>query len=161
MACGPTHVARFECPRETGLLLTCAGKSGNPFQTTQRNRLSCSDQEGRRGSEEAVPVPSVFHSREPGVSGDFWGSQEGCQGPFRPSGRNRGLPLRRRRGQGPHLAKRWEPRCFSRVAAGFSSYDREFRLPLVSALGIPTFYSSGEGNLGVALESLHGQRDLI
>ena len=32
----------------------------------------------------------------PGVSGDSWGSQEGCQGPFRPSGRNRGLPLRRR-----------------------------------------------------------------
>ena len=26
-----------------------------------------------------------------GVSGDFWGSQEGCQGPSRPSGRNRGL----------------------------------------------------------------------
>ena len=36
-------------------------------------------------------------------SGDFWGSQEGCQGPSRPSGRNRGLPLRRRRGQGPHV----------------------------------------------------------
>ena len=35
------------------------------------------------------------------MSGDFWGSQEGCQGPSRPSGRNRGLPLRRRRGQGP------------------------------------------------------------
>ena len=33
-------------------------------------------------------------SGEPGVSGDFWGSQEGCQGPSRPSGRNRGLPLR-------------------------------------------------------------------
>ena len=31
-------------------------------------------------------------------TGDFWGSQEGCQGPSRPSGRNRGLPLRRRRG---------------------------------------------------------------
>ena len=29
-------------------------------------------------------------SRDPGVSGDFWGSQEVCQGPFRPSGRNRG-----------------------------------------------------------------------
>ena len=27
-------------------------------------------------------------SREPGVSGYFWGSQEGSQGPFRPSGRN-------------------------------------------------------------------------
>ena len=38
------------------------------------------NQEGRRGSEEAVPGPSVFPSREPGVSGDFWGSQEGCQG---------------------------------------------------------------------------------
>ena len=33
-----------------------AGKAGNPFQTTQGNRLSCRDQEGRRGSEEAVPV---------------------------------------------------------------------------------------------------------
>ena len=27
-----------------------------------------------------MPGPSVFPSREPGVSGDFWGSQEGCQG---------------------------------------------------------------------------------
>ena len=34
---------------------------------------------------EAVPGPSVFPSGEPGVSGDSWGSQEGCQGPFRPS----------------------------------------------------------------------------
>ena len=41
-------------------------------QTTQGNRLSCRDQEGRRGSEEAVPGPSVFPSREPGVSGEFW-----------------------------------------------------------------------------------------
>ena len=64
----------------------CAGKARNPFQTTQGNRLSCRDQEGRRGSEEAVPGPSVFPSGETGVSGDFWGSQEGCQGPFRPSG---------------------------------------------------------------------------
>ena len=47
---------------------------------------SCCDQEGRRGSEEAVPGPSVFPSGEPGVSEDFWGSQEGCQGPSRPSG---------------------------------------------------------------------------
>ena len=123
-ACGTTHVAHFECPRETGLLLMCTGKSGNPFQTTRGNRLSCRNQEGRRGSGDAVPGPSVFHSREPGVSGNFWGSHEGCQVPFRTSGRNRGLPLRRRYGQGPHLAKRWEPRGFSRVAAGFSCYDR-------------------------------------
>ena len=37
--------------------------------------------------------------------------------------------MRRRRGQGPHLAKRWEPRGFSRVAAAFSSYDGDLRLP--------------------------------
>ena len=30
-ACGPTHVARLEFPRETGLILRCARKAGNPF----------------------------------------------------------------------------------------------------------------------------------
>ena len=30
----PTHAARLEFPRETGLILRCAGKAGNPFQTT-------------------------------------------------------------------------------------------------------------------------------
>ena len=48
-ACGTTHVARLEFPPETGLILRCAGKVGNPFQTTQGNRLSCRDQEGRTG----------------------------------------------------------------------------------------------------------------
>ena len=158
--CGPTHVAPLEFPRETGLILRCAGKAGNPFQTTQGNRLSCCDQEGRGGSEEAVPGTSVYPSREPGVSGNFWGSHEGCQGPFRPSGRNRGLPLRRRRGQEPHLAKRWEPRGVSRVAAGFSSYHGDLSLPLGLALGSPIFPSSCQGKLGVALDSLQGQRDL-
>ena len=41
-------------------------------RVAQGNRLSCRDQEGRRGSEEAMPGPSVFPSGEPGVSGDFW-----------------------------------------------------------------------------------------
>ena len=159
-ACGTTHVARLEFPRETGLNLRCAGTAGNPFQTTQGNRLSCRDQEGRRGSEEAVPGPSEFPSREPGVSGNFWGSHEGWQDPFRPSGRKRGLPLRRRRGQGSHFAKRWDPRGFSRVAAGFSSYNGDLSLPLGLALGSPIFPSSCKGNLGVALESLQGRRDL-
>ena len=35
-------------------------------------------EEGRRGSEEAVPGPSVFPSGEPGVSGDFWGNPMDC-----------------------------------------------------------------------------------
>ena len=63
------HVAHLEFPRETGLILRCAGKARNPFQTTQGNRLSCRDQEGRRGSEEAVPGPSMFPSGDHGWSG--------------------------------------------------------------------------------------------
>ena len=94
------------------------------------------------------------------MSGNFWGSQEGCHVPFRTSGQNMALPLRRRSGKGPHLAKTLEPRGFSRVAAGVSSYDGDFRLPLVLALGSPIFHSSCEGKLGVALESLQGLRDL-
>ena len=108
-----------------------------------------------------VPGPSVVSSTELGMSGNFWGSQDRCQVPFRTSGRNMGLPLRRHSGQGPHLAKTLEPRGFSRVAAGFSSYDGDFRLPRGLALGIPIFHSSCEGKLGVALESLQVQRDLI
>ena len=57
-------------------------------------RFHCTD---LREVETCLLVPSG----DPGVSGDFWGSQEGCQGPFCPSGRNRALPLggRRRRGR--------------------------------------------------------------
>ena len=139
-ACGTTHVARLEFPRETGLILRCARRAGNPFRTTQGNRLSCRDEEGRRGSDEAVPGLSVFPSREPGVSGNLWSSHEGCQVPFLTSGWNMELPLRRRSGQGPHLAKTLEPRVFSRVAAGLSSDDGEFRLPLQLAQGSPVFF---------------------
>jgi len=41
--------------RETGLILRCDRKVGNPFQTKQGSRPSCPDQEGRKGSEEGVP----------------------------------------------------------------------------------------------------------
>ena len=156
-ACGTTTVAHLEFHCADGLILTCAGKAGNPFQTTQGNRYSCRDQEGRRGSDEVVSGPSVFPSREPGVSGNFWGSQERCQVLFRTSGRKLGLPLRRHSGQEAHLAKTLEPRGFSRVAAGFSSYDGDFRLPLVLAPRSLIFHSSCEGKQGVAFESLQGQ----
>ena len=66
-AFGTTHVASLEFPRLTGVILRCAGKAGNPFQTKQGNRLSCPYQEERRGSDEVVPGTSVFPSREPGV----------------------------------------------------------------------------------------------
>src|SRR5574339_404880 len=73
-------------------------------------------------------------------------------GPFRPPIPNVGLLLRRCRGKGLHLAMTGEPRGFSRVTAGFSSYDGEFRMPLVLAQASPIFHSSCEGKLGIALE---------
>ena len=68
----PTRL-RLKFPRETGLILRCAGKFGSPFQAKQGNQPSCHNQEWRRGSDEVVPGTSVFPSSETGVSGNFWG----------------------------------------------------------------------------------------
>src|SRR5574340_1328820 len=46
----PPTRPRLECLRETGLILRCDRKVGNPFQTKQGSRPSCPDQEGRKGS---------------------------------------------------------------------------------------------------------------
>ena len=54
----PTRL-RLEFPRETGLILRCAGKLGNPLQTKQGNRPTGRNQKGRRGSDEVVPGTSV------------------------------------------------------------------------------------------------------
>ena len=86
------------------------------------------------------------------MPGNFVGAHQGCQVPFRPPIPNVGLLLRRCSGKGLHLAMTGEPRGSSRVAAGFSSYDGEFRMPLVLAQGSPIFHSSCEGKLGIALE---------
>ena len=77
----PTRL-RLQFPRETGLILRCTGKIGNPFQTKQENRPSCCNQEGRRGSNDVVPGKWVFHSSEACMSGNFWGCHHGCQVPF-------------------------------------------------------------------------------
>src|SRR5574341_1041883 len=76
---------------------------------------------------------SVFLSRETGMPGNFVWAHQGCQVPFRPPIPNVGLLLRRCSGKGLHLVMTGEPRGFSRVTAGFSSYDGEFRMPLVLA----------------------------
>ena len=76
------HYVNLGGPWEAGLILRCAGKAGNPFQNTQGNRLSCRDEEGGRGSDEGVPGPSVFPSREPGVSGSFGGRMIAVRDPF-------------------------------------------------------------------------------
>ena len=62
---------------------------------------------------------------------------QGCQVLFQFSRGNVGLLSRHCSGKGPHLVMRGEPRGFSRVAAGFSSYDVEHREPLVVPQGSP------------------------
>ena len=54
-ACGSTNVAHLEFPRETSIILRCAGKAGNTCHTKKGNRLSCRDQVGRWGSDEVGP----------------------------------------------------------------------------------------------------------
>ena len=63
----PTRL-RLEFLHETSLDLRCNGKVGIPFQSKLRNRPSCRDQEGRRGSDEVVLGTSVFLSSETGLS---------------------------------------------------------------------------------------------
>ena len=82
--------------------------------------------------------------------GTFWVASR-VPGTVRPSRRNVGLLLRWCRGKGLHLSMTWEQRGFSRDAAGFSSYDGDFRMPLVLAQGSPIFHSSCEGELGLLL----------
>lgn len=78
----PPTRPRLECLRETGLILRCDRKVGNPFQTKQGSRPSCPDQEGRKGPEEGCRKTSVFLSRETGISGNFVGRIKGAKCPF-------------------------------------------------------------------------------
>src|SRR5574341_2424648 len=112
----------------------------NDTATTEIYTLSLHD---------ALPIFPLEGDRD---FGELCGSHQGCQVPFRPPFPNVGLLLRRCSGKGLHLAMTREPPGFSRVTAGFSSYDGEFRLPLVLAQASPIFHSSCEGKLGIALE---------
>ena len=51
--------------------------------------------------------------------------------------------------KGPHLAMTGEPRVFSRVAEGFSSYDGELREPLVLPQGSPISIRYARGSWGL------------
>ena len=105
-----------------------------------------------KGMKEGVPENLRVPLEGDRDFGELCGSHPGCQVPFRPPIPNVGLLLRRCSGKGLHLAMAGEPRGFSRVTAGFSSYDGEFRMPLVLAQASPIFHSSCEGKLGIALE---------
>ena len=107
----PTRL-HLQFPRETGLILRCNGKIGNPFQTKQENRHSCCNQEGRRGSNDVV----WGHGCSPRVKHVCWGTL-GVPS-WVPSivlhfSGNVGLLLRCCGGQGAHAAKTMKPRGFS------------------------------------------------
>jgi len=116
-----------------GLIMRCDWKVGNPFQTKQGSQPSCGDQDRRRGSEEVVPENIGVPLEGDRYVGELCGLHAGCQVPLRPPILKVGLLLRRCSGKGPHVAMTGEPRGFPRVAAGFSNYDGEFRMPLVLA----------------------------
>ena len=71
--------------------------------------------------------------------------------------RERGITLKTLQWEGPSFRDDEEPRGFSRVAEGFSSYDGELRMPLLLAPMKSNLQSSCEGELGIALESLQGK----
>ena len=128
----PTRL-RLELPRETGLILRCAGKVGNPLQTEQWSRPSFRNQERSRGSDEVVPGTSLFPSSESVMSRNFWGRIKGAKYRFALQDGTWDFSGDAVADKGPHLAMTREARGFSRVSVGFSSYDGEFRLPLVLA----------------------------
>src|SRR5574337_439557 len=66
---------RLECRRETGLILRCDRKVGNPFQTKQGSRPSCRDQEGRRGSEAVMPENLGVPLQGDRDAGEFCGGE--------------------------------------------------------------------------------------
>ena len=106
---------RLEFLCETGLILRCDGKVGNPFQTKQGNRPSCRDQEGRRGSEEVMPENLGVPFEGDQYVGELCGSHDGCQVPFGTSRGSLGLPLRCRQGKGLHFAMAEEPCGFLKL----------------------------------------------
>ena len=73
---------------------------------------------------------------------------QGCQIPVRISRGNMGFLLRCCSGKGIHLAMTGEPRGFSRVVAGFLSYDGDLREPPMLAQGTPISIRGAGGSWG-------------
>ena len=74
---------------------------------------------------------------------------QGCQIPFRISRRNVEFLSRRCSGKGPHLAMTGEPLGFSRVAAEYSTSNRELREHVVLPQGSPISIRVARGSWGL------------
>ena len=72
-ACGTTHVARLEFPRETGLILRCAGKAGNPFQSTRGIASPVAIRRGEGAQRKRCRDPRCSPRGNPAFWGTFGG----------------------------------------------------------------------------------------
>ena len=79
---GTSHMASLEFPPETGLILRCTRKAGNPIQRKQGNRLSCHDQEGEGAQMKWCRDPWCSPRGNPACRGTFAVASR-CQVPFR------------------------------------------------------------------------------
>ena len=101
--------------------------------------------QGRQGSRGCIPdapgetgIHLEWKQRTPlcsrvatGISWSSLGGLKGVKPPEAFGERSRDWSLGHAGDEGPHLSMTGEPRGFSRGVAGFSSYDGEFRMPLV------------------------------
>ena len=74
---------------------------------------------------------------------------QGCQVPFQISRGNVEFLSRHFSEKGPHLAMMGESRGFSRVVAGFLSYDGDLREPPMLAQGTPISIRAAMGSWGL------------
>ena len=136
-----------------------AGRSGTPSRQSRGIDPPVAIRRGEGAQIMWCLEPRCSPRVRPVCWGSFWVASR-VKLPFHTSRRNEGLLLKCCSGHGPHRAMTGKARCFSRVAEGFSWYVGEIRLPLVLAQGSPNFQSTCKGELGVALESMQGKRDL-
>ena len=137
----------FQC--ETSLLLGCDGKVRIPFQTSRGINPHVLIWRGE-GAQVKLCQKTRCSSRVRRVcQGTFFELHQVCQVPFRISRGNMGFLPRRCSGKGPQLSMTVEPRGFSQVGAGFSSYIRELREPLVVPQGSPISSRVVRGSWGL------------
>ena len=112
-------------------------------------------------AEEAVPGPSVFPSGEPGVSGGLLGVAgrlSGTVSPFRAEqGTSLETPSRARASSCQAVGTTW----FFSSCGGILELQPGIQASSSTGPGKSSFHSNCELELGIALETLQGQIDLI
>ena len=132
--------------------MKCHGNAGIPFPMKLGKDPHLEMKSEKWGSSGVEAGSEVLLSSGGGYFGEILELNPGYQGPFRGSRGKVGFLSRHHRGKGPHLAMRGESPAFSVVAAGkmvfLSSYDRDFRDPLVLPQESHFFMRVARGLLG-------------